>query len=163
MICVMRTQSDSTTGILPGGILAALQFLPVLRHKVIWFHRINGWVVTLLLMVGTDSQTVKGNEADRHLAQVSNAGAIMILRRAMGGRYDTLVFGGILGIFTTVSAWMGIINIKLKQIDQHRKWMMRTWVYAASIIVSEPSETSLSYSSITRDMLTSFCRSQSLR
>lgn len=55
----------------------------------------------------------------------------------MGGFYDTLVFGGILAIFTTVSACMGIVNIKLKQIDQHRKWMMRAWVYAASIIVSQ--------------------------
>lgn len=62
----------------------------------------------------------------------------MILNRALGGFFDTMVFGGILAIFTTFSAWMGIVNIKLKQIDQHRKWMMRCWVYAASIIVSNP-------------------------
>lgn len=58
----------------------------------------------------------------------------MIVNRSLGGNFDVQVFGGILAIFTTVSAWMGVINIKLKQIDQHRKWMMRAWVYAASII-----------------------------
>lgn len=58
----------------------------------------------------------------------------MIVSRSFGGLLDTQVFGGILAISTTFSAWMGLMNIKLKQIDQHRKWMMRAWVYAASII-----------------------------
>lgn len=58
----------------------------------------------------------------------------MIVNRALGGSFDLQVFGGILAIFTTFSAWMAVLNIKLKQIDQHRKWMMRCWVYAASII-----------------------------
>ena len=29
-------------GIIPGGLLALLQFIPAIRHKVILFHRING-------------------------------------------------------------------------------------------------------------------------
>lgn len=47
---------------------------------------------------------------------------------------DTQVLVGILGLATTISAVMGVINIKRKQIDQHRKWMIRTWVYAGSIV-----------------------------
>ena len=107
--------ADSAIGVLPAGILAVLQFFPIIRHKVIMFHRINGWLVTLLLLA-------------------ANAGALMIADRAFGGHFDTQVLTGVLVIFTTVSAAMGIINIKRKQIDQHRKWMIRCWVYAASII-----------------------------
>lgn len=43
--------SHNRPAILPGGILATLQFVPIIRHKVILFHRFNGWLVTLLLMV----------------------------------------------------------------------------------------------------------------
>lgn len=58
----------------------------------------------------------------------------MIVNRSLGGHFDLQVFGGILAIFTTVSAFLGVVNIKLKQLDQHRKWMMRCWVYMASIM-----------------------------
>lgn len=46
-----RARLMSVTGILPGGILATLQFVPIIRHKLIWAHRINGWLATLLLTV----------------------------------------------------------------------------------------------------------------
>lgn len=48
----------------------------------------------------------------------------MILNRSLGGFVDTQVAGGLLAITTTFSAFMGVINIRRKQIDQHRKWMM---------------------------------------
>lgn len=95
--------------ILPAGILVFFQFFPLLRYKALIVHRINGYVITTLLFI-------------------SNAGALMIADRSFGGLYDTQVFVGILAIFTTVSAIMGVVNIRLKQIDQHRKWMIRCWV-----------------------------------
>lgn len=101
--------------IIPAGILVVVQFVPIVRYKAIMVHRLNGWLVTLLLFV-------------------ANAGAIMITDRSFGGKYDTQVFAGLLAIFSTVAAVMGIINIKRKQIDQHRKWMIRCWVYCGSII-----------------------------
>lgn len=58
----------------------------------------------------------------------------MIAERSFGGLFDTRVFVGLLAIATTVSATLGIVNIKRKQIEQHRKWMIRCWVYCGSII-----------------------------
>lgn len=101
--------------IIPAGILVVFQFIPIIRYKAIMFHRLNGWLVTLLLFIG-------------------NAGAIMITDRSFGGKFDTQVFVGIVAIVSTVAAAMGIINIKRKQIDQHRKWMIRCWVYCGAII-----------------------------
>lgn len=101
--------------IIPAGILVVLQFFPIIRYKALIVHRLNGWTVTLLLLV-------------------SNAGALMIANRSFGGLYDTHVFVGLLAVVTTISATLGVINIKLKQIDQHRKWMIRCWVYCGSII-----------------------------
>lgn len=101
--------------VIPAGIIVVLQFFPIIRYKAIMVHRLNGWVVTLLLLV-------------------SNASALMIADRSFGGLLDTQVVVGLLAISTTVSAVLGVINIKRKQIDQHRKWMIRCWVYAGSII-----------------------------
>ncbi|KAK3708404.1 hypothetical protein LTR37_011500 [Vermiconidia calcicola] len=101
--------------IIPAGILVFFQFIPIIRYKALIVHRLNGWTVVLLLLV-------------------ANAGALMIANRSFGGLYDTQVMAGMLAISTTFSAVMGVINIKLKQIDQHRKWMIRCWVYAFSII-----------------------------
>ncbi|KAJ8093633.1 hypothetical protein PM082_020496 [Marasmius tenuissimus] len=49
---------------------------------------------------------------------------------------DISIQSGILflGIVTLVSATIAWFNIKKLQIDQHRKWMLRTWFYASSII-----------------------------
>jgi len=33
-------------GCLPAGLLMGLQFTPVIRHKFILFHRINGYIVS---------------------------------------------------------------------------------------------------------------------
>jgi hypothetical protein len=43
-------------GVLPGGLLAFLQFIPIIRHKAILFHRVNGYVVLLLSLIGVIGQ-----------------------------------------------------------------------------------------------------------
>lgn len=58
----------------------------------------------------------------------------MIIPIAAGGSPSTQVALGLLGAMTTVSVVLAYINIKRLQIDQHRAWMIRTWVYAGSII-----------------------------
>ncbi|KAF2164775.1 hypothetical protein M409DRAFT_24680 [Zasmidium cellare ATCC 36951] len=101
--------------IISAGLLAVVQFVPVVRHKLPLFHRINGYVVVLLLLTG-------------------NVGAVMIARRAFGGTLSTQAGVGVLAIGTTGSAILAYIDIKRLRIDRHRAWMLRCWFYAGSII-----------------------------
>jgi hypothetical protein len=98
--------------ILPAGILACLQFIPVVRRKWIIFHRLNGYLVVLLALAGT-------------------AGALMIARHAVGGTVETQAAVGFLAILTTGSLVLAWYNIKKLQIDQHRAWMLRAWFYVS--------------------------------
>ncbi|TKA61245.1 hypothetical protein B0A49_11963 [Cryomyces minteri] len=75
------------SAIIPAGFLVCFQFVPVLRHNVLLFHRINGYLVILLLLV-------------------ANAGALMIARRAFGGELATQSGVGLLAIITTLGVSM---------------------------------------------------------
>ncbi|KAK6442451.1 hypothetical protein LTR95_001323 [Oleoguttula sp. CCFEE 5521] len=101
--------------ILPAALLVCFQFVPILRHKVIIFHRLNGYLVILL-------------------STIASAGALMIARHAVGGDMATQTYIGALVISTTLAYLMAWINIKRLQIDQHRAWMLRAWTYFATII-----------------------------
>ena len=101
--------------ILPATLLACLQFVPVIRHKLLFFHRLNGYVAILL-------------------TQISSAGVLIITRHAFGGDFATQAWAGATVILTTLSLAMAYVNIKLLQIDQHRIWMMRAWGWFATII-----------------------------
>lgn len=101
--------------VIPASLLVVFQFVPVIRHKARLFHRINGYVVVLLLIVG-------------------NVGAVMIARRAFGGTLATQTAVGAFAIFTTVGSVLAWVNIKRLQIEQHRAWMLRTWAIAGGII-----------------------------
>ncbi|KAF1984724.1 hypothetical protein K402DRAFT_335803 [Aulographum hederae CBS 113979] len=103
--------------ILPASFLAVWQFVPIIRHRAILFHRINGYLIVLL-------------------ALVANAGALMIARVAFGGDLSTQGAVGVLVILTTVSIGLAYYNIKRLQIDQHRAWMLRTWFYFGTIITT---------------------------
>ncbi|KAK4495350.1 hypothetical protein PRZ48_013681 [Zasmidium cellare] len=102
-------------GVIPICFLVPWQFLPIIRHSAMWLHRGNGYICTLLLLMG-------------------NAGAFMIARRAVGGGINGQVLFGFLGIYTTVTTLLAYINVKRLQIDQHRAWMLRAWFMAATII-----------------------------
>jgi len=101
--------------VIPAGILVVLQFIPVIRYKALIFHRINGYVVILLMLIFS----VTG---------------IIISKVAFGGDFATQTFAGVFGIAVIVSGALAYINIKRLQIEQHRAWMMRAWAYSASII-----------------------------
>ena len=103
--------------ILPAAFLAIWQFVPIIRHKALILHRINGYVILLLLLLG-------------------EVGALMVARRAFGGTIDTQTFVGVLAIMTLGSAILAYTNIKRLQIDQHRAWMLRCWFYAGCIITT---------------------------
>ena len=97
-------------GILPAGFLVFFQFVPVIRHRLILFHRINGYFVITLSFAAT-------------------AGALMIARNAFGGNASTQVGIGLLAIIFLGSLVMAYINIKRLKIEQHRMWMLRAWFY----------------------------------
>lgn len=101
--------------ILPAGLLMVWQFVPVIRHKFLLFHRINGYLVIVLVIV-------------------SNVGAVMICRRAFGGSLETQAAAGVLAIITTTSIGLAYYNIKRLQVDQHRAWMLRAIFYLGTII-----------------------------
>ncbi|KAI1505047.1 hypothetical protein F5X99DRAFT_301863 [Biscogniauxia marginata] len=100
---------------LPAGLLMLVQFIPVVRHKAITLHRINGYLVILLSILGT-------------------VGAIMIARNAVGGGLDVQTSVGLLAIMFIGALAMAIFNIKRLQIEQHRAWMLRAWFYACVIV-----------------------------
>ncbi|KAK5117297.1 hypothetical protein LTR62_005914 [Meristemomyces frigidus] len=100
---------------IPAGILGVWQFLPLLRHNFLLLHRINGYLVILLLLV-------------------TNIGALGVARHAFGGSLATQGFVGVLAILTYTSIFLAYWNIKVLQIDQHRAWMLRLYVYLGTII-----------------------------
>ena len=101
--------------ILPAGLLMVWQFVPVIRHKLLLFHRMNGCVIILLVIL-------------------SNVGALMICRRSFGGSLETQAGVGTLAIISTLSICMAYYNVKRLQIDQHRAWMLRMVFYLGTII-----------------------------
>ena len=107
--------------ILPAAFLVVFQFVPAIRHKLMLFHRLNGYTVIVL-------------------STTANAGALMILPHAFGGDYNTRVWGAILVISTTAAYIMAYVNIKRLQIDQHRAWMMRAWAYVCSCFRSSSND-----------------------
>lgn len=105
--------------VIPIGFLLPWQFLPVVRHKFILFHRINGYLLLIFLLL-------------------CDTGAILVCPGALGGTIETRLLIGVLTISTVGSALMAYINIKPLQIDQHRTWMLRCWAYAFNIVSLRP-------------------------
>lgn len=103
--------------VVPACILAIFQFTPVIRYKAIMVHRVNGYIL-ILLITG------------------ANASALMIARHAFGGTLATQAYVGTLAILTTGSLVLSYINIKRLQIEQHRAWMLRCWAWLGTILTT---------------------------
>ena len=101
--------------ILPAGLLVVFQFVPAIRHKFILYHRIAGYVILLLALMSIIS-------------------AIVIVDQSFGGHIETQGALGLLGIASVIGLSLAYYNIKRKQIDQHRAWMLRSWFWMSSII-----------------------------
>ncbi|KAL6812803.1 hypothetical protein GGI42DRAFT_158578 [Trichoderma sp. SZMC 28013] len=103
--------------VLPAATLACFQFTPIIRHKVLLFHRINGYIILLLALPAI-------------------AGAIMIAPVSVGGDLATQGVIGVNAIMFLVSLALAYYNVKRLQIEQHRAWMLRGWFYAGAIITT---------------------------
>ncbi|EEQ33259.1 hypothetical protein McanMca71_006512 [Microsporum canis] len=101
--------------VLPCGILVIFQFIPIIRHKWILIHRINGYIIFILLLI-------------------SHAGALMIMEHSFGGGVDIQSAVITVVIACTVSFCLALYNIRCKQLEQHRAWMLRTMFYMGCII-----------------------------
>ena len=102
-------------GILPAAFLVIFQFVPIIRYRAIIYHKAAGHVILLLVLVGI-------------------AGALMIVRFSFGGDLSTQAMVGTLTILELIALPLAYYNIKRKQIDQHRAWMLRAWFWMGSII-----------------------------
>ncbi|WXC57092.1 hypothetical protein SNK03_003016 [Fusarium graminearum] len=102
-------------GILPAAVLVVLQFIPAIRHQALLVHRINGYVVLLLSVVGI-------------------IGVFMIARYAFGGTLEMQTVTGFASIIFVACMVLAYINIKRLQLEQHRAWMLRGWIIAGHII-----------------------------
>ena len=76
-------------------------------QQYILFHRINGYLVLILLGLGV-------------------TGGFIMARHTFGGGVSASGSTYAVGFMTLVSALMGYYNIKRLQLEQHRKWMLRT-------------------------------------
>lgn len=95
--------------VVPCGLLMVWQFVPKIRHKVLIVHRINGYVIIILVIL-------------------SNVGALMIARRAFGGTLATQAGVGVLVISTIiVSLSVEISNIEVtnRPLRQY-SWLITT-------------------------------------
>ena len=106
--------------ILPAGLLVWLQFVPLIRHKAILFHRMNGYLVLCLSIV-------------------SIAGVFMIAEKAFGGDLYTQTMNGLVAVIFLGCIAMAYINVKRLRLDQHRAWMLRAWVYVSNFCWWAPS------------------------
>lgn len=86
-------------------------------QKAIILHRINGYLIFLLYLIGA-------------------AGGIVITRHAFGGHIDTQTAAGALAILVLIAFTIAWVQVKRLQIDQHRKWMLRAINLMASIVTS---------------------------
>jgi hypothetical protein len=100
-------------GILPAAVLVVFQFMPVIRHRALVVHRINGYIVLLLSAVGM-------------------IGVFMIARHTFGGTLEMQTVSGAASIMFTVCMVLAYINIKWLQLEQHRAWMLRGWIIVSS-------------------------------
>lgn len=96
--------------VLPAAFLACFQFLPVIRYRLMSLHRANGYIIIVFSVL-------------------SVIGAFMITRRTFGGGLDVQAAIGVLATLFLFSTFMAYYNIKKLQIEEHRAWMLRAWVY----------------------------------
>ncbi|KAJ4415409.1 hypothetical protein N0V82_007348 [Gnomoniopsis sp. IMI 355080] len=97
--------------IIPCCFLVFFQFVPIIRHKFVLLHRINGYLVVLLMGVAIVS-------------------GLMVLSESFGGDPAWLAAVTIHSIMIITGLTLAMFNIKKLQIEQHRAWMLRTWIWA---------------------------------
>lgn len=107
------------SSILPGSLLALVQFVPAVRRRALNVHRYAGYAVWVLSVSGT-------------------VGMFMLLDKAAGGFFDTWAVAVVLSTMFLGATFRAYQTIRELRIDQHRAWMLRAWVYAWCIVTMRP-------------------------
>ncbi|CAN8096547.1 unnamed protein product [Discula destructiva] len=102
-------------GIIPCSLLQFLQFIPAIRQRFVLVHRINGHIVVLLMAIAI-------------------VGGLMALSGSFGGEPAWQAAVMVHSIMVTTGLVLAMVNIKKLQIEQHRAWMLRTWIWAFCIV-----------------------------
>lgn len=107
--------------IIPCCFLVFFQFVPFIRQRYALFHRANGYIVILLM-------------------SIAMMGGLMATRKSFGGNPTFRATNVLLSSMVVVGLALAMVNIKRLQIEQHRAWMLRTWVWVSN---ANPSEADL--------------------
>jgi hypothetical protein len=108
--------------IIPGAlfmILAPLQFVPGIRARYLWFHRLSGRIVVVLgLIIGVTA-------------------LIMSFKTNIGGATETAatVLFAILFLFSLIK---GFYHIRRHEVALHREWMIRMFAIGFAIATVRP-------------------------
>lgn len=105
--------------VFPGTLIAILQFVPAIRTRKPRIHRFLGYVCWVLAMSAAVT-------------------ALMIVDHAFGGTTSTIASSIFLAATCFVGHYKAYKAIKAYRIDEHRAWMMRTWVYMGGILTMRP-------------------------
>jgi len=97
------------------GIFAVFQFIPAIRRRSVILHRINGYLVLVLLIPSTISGAIAG-------------------RRAFGGDLNVQTSIYVVTLLIIFCAGMGIFNVRRTR--KHRRWMLRMVVLDAMPITA---------------------------
>jgi len=108
--------------IIPGAlfmILAPLQFVPRIRARHLWFHRLSGRVAVILgLIIGVTA-------------------LIMSFKTNIGGATETsaTVLFAIIFLFSLIK---GFYHIRRREVALHREWMIRMFAIGFAIATVRP-------------------------
>ncbi|KAG8881630.1 hypothetical protein FRB97_009319 [Tulasnella sp. 331] len=97
------------------GFFAVFQFLPAIRRRKMILHRMNGYLVIIILIIGIISGSVVG-------------------RRAFGGAPSTqaaFYTDGILIVFSVIKGYVSV-----RETRKHRRWMLRAVTYTSAPITA---------------------------
>ena len=106
--------------VLPALLLAFLQFLLPLRRWSSAFHRVNGYIILLLISIGGVS-------------------GMLIARDAFGGTLEMQTVMVLSTVMIFGSLGLAMWYIKQRQVDKHRAWMLRAWAIVSQLTTSSPS------------------------
>lgn len=99
--------------IIPCCLLLLPQFMPVIRQRLLLYHRINGYIVLLLMSVAI-------------------CGGSMAASGSFGGDATFQTAVGLHGTLVASGLFIAMTKIRKLQIDQHRAWMLRAWAWVRS-------------------------------
>ncbi|PSR83765.1 hypothetical protein BD289DRAFT_277313 [Coniella lustricola] len=101
--------------IIPCCCLVFFQFIPALRQRCLRLHRVNGYASILCMGIAL-------------------LGGLMSLPGSFGGDVTWMTVATIHSGMVATGLTVAMIHVRNMQIEQHRAWMLRTWIWAFCII-----------------------------